>query len=100
MKNFCLRLMTLVVGSSTILGTVSTAIAFPAKPGQSIEYAGLFRTLNVIEDVDDALDGNFGQIDPVRNVTENIEDGLDDVNDTIYDVTHINPIEPFTDVDD
>jgi hypothetical protein len=66
----------------------------------SVEVAGLFRLIDIAEDVDDILDGNLGQVDPIRNATEQIGDALDDVNDTIYDITHINIIEPFTSIDD
>lgn len=67
---------------------------------QTVEVAGLFRAIDIAEDVDDILDGDIGQVDPIRNVTEDVGDALDDVNDTIYDVTHINIYEPFTDIDD
>ncbi|MGD1943511.1 MAG: hypothetical protein ACFB0G_19630 [Leptolyngbyaceae cyanobacterium] len=66
----------------------------------SVPVAGLFHTLDVIEDVDDVLDGDFGDIDPVRDFTEDVEDAVDDVSDTIDDVTDFHIYEPFTDVDD
>lgn len=62
--------------------------------------ASLFDTIDLIEDVDDALDGDFLDIDPLRNVTEGIEDVVDDVTDTYNDVTDFRIWEPFTGVDD
>lgn len=71
-----------------------------ATPMHDEQVAGLFQIIDIAEDVDDLLDGDIGQIDPIRKVTERVGDALDDVNDTIYDVTHINIYEPFTDIDD
>jgi hypothetical protein len=84
---------------------VAFGIALPAiapRPVQAepVMLAGLFRAIDIAEDVDDALDGDFGQIDPVREVTESVGDAADDVGDTIYDATHFNLYEPFTDIDD
>ncbi|MGF1571035.1 MAG: hypothetical protein ACFCVD_23660 [Nodosilinea sp.] len=84
--------------SPAVAATLGVASSNPNP--QPARLAELFQILDVAEDIDDVLDGDFGQVDPVRNVTESIEDGLDDVNDTITDVTHINIIEPFTKVDD
>ncbi|NEQ43960.1 MAG: hypothetical protein F6K00_10540 [Leptolyngbya sp. SIOISBB] len=62
--------------------------------------ASLFDTIDLIEDVDDALDGDFLDIDPFRDVTEGVEDVVDDVTDTYNDVTDFRIWEPFTGVDD
>jgi hypothetical protein len=78
----------------------ATTISPVASLDPSVEVAGLFDVIRIAEDVDDLIDGDIGQIGVVRNVTESIEDAVDDVNDTIYDVTHINILEPFTSVDD
>lgn len=94
----------------SLLAVGAIALSFPVQaatpssvtpePSQPVEVAGLFDLIDLAEDVDDLIDGDIGQIDAVRNVTEGIENGFDDVNDTIYDVTHINILEPFTSVDD
>ena len=62
--------------------------------------ADLFDTIDLIEDVDDALDGDFLDIDPLRDVTEGVEDVVDDVTDTYNDVTDFRIWEPFTDIDE
>lgn len=99
--------------SATLLGTAiassvppilapARAVVLPAptlSPAH-LETAGLFHTIDILEDVDDALDGDFGDIDPIRDVTESVEDVVDDVTDTYNDVTNIRIWEPFTDVDD
>jgi hypothetical protein len=82
------------------VGAVLPALAPLPAQAEPVLLAGLFRAIDIAEDVDDVLDGDFGQIDPVREVTEDIVDAVDDVNDTIYDVTHINLYEPFTGIDD
>jgi hypothetical protein len=95
---------TLATVSTTLsLGLPAVATFMPspqAASAQPIPVAGLFRAIDIAEDIDDILDGDIGQVDPIRNVTEDIGDALDDVNDTLYDVTHINLYEPFTDIDD
>lgn len=92
-----------MIGTLLSPGLPTTAATLPSSQTPlvpSTQFAGLWHTIDVLEDVDDVVNGNFGQVDPVREVTESVGDALDDVNDTIYDVTHINPIEPFTQVDD
>ncbi|WOD37020.1 hypothetical protein [Nodosilinea sp. E11] len=79
---------------------VGGAIAPPAPDSTHHHLAGLFHTLDVIEDVDDVVDGDFGEIDPVRNVTEGVGDAVDDISDTYNDVTDFRIWEPFTDIDD
>jgi hypothetical protein len=99
--NFLITLAT--VSTSAGLGLPAVAATMPspqASSAQPVEVAGLFRVIDIAEDVDDVLDGDFGQVDPIREVTEDVGDALDDVNDTIYDVTHINIYEPFTEIDD
>ena len=89
--------------SAIALGLPAQAMTTPAvepPSAQPVEVAGLFQLIDLAEDIDDLIDGDIGQIDAVRNVTESIEDAFDDVNDTIYDVTHINILEPFTRIDD
>jgi hypothetical protein len=86
--------------SLSLSAAASTVPASQSSSAQAVEVAGLFRLIDIAEDVDDILDGDIGQVDPIRNVTEQIGDALDDVNDTIYDVTHINLLEPFTSIDD
>ena len=91
------------VGTATSLGlpaVAATMLSPQASSAQPIRVAGLFRAIDIAEDVDDVLDGDIGQVDPIREVTEDVSDALDDVNDTIYDVTHINIYEPFTEIDD
>lgn len=91
------------VSAAASLGWPAMAATVPSPQSasaQSVEVAGLFRVIDIAEDVDDVLDGDIGQVDPIREVTEDIGDALDDVNDTIYDVTHINIYEPFTEIDD
>jgi hypothetical protein len=91
------------VSTATSLGLPVLAATMPssqASSAQPFEVAGLFRVIDIAEDVDDVLDGDIGQVDPIREVTEDVGDALDDVNDTIYDVTHINIYEPFTEIDD
>jgi hypothetical protein len=92
-----------VVGSA-IASTLPThaAIVPPApSPDNTHRYvAGLFHTLDIIEDVDDVIDGDFGDIDPIREVTEDVGDVVDDISDTYNDVTDIKIWEPFTDIDD
>ncbi len=91
----------MAVGTATSLGLPALATTLPSdQPTQAIELAGLFQVIDIAEDVDDLIDGDFGQIDPIREVTEDVGDALDDVNDTIYDVTHINIVEPFVEIDD
>jgi hypothetical protein len=99
--NFLITLAT--VSAATGLGLPAVAATMPspqASSAQPVEVAGLFRVIDIAEDVDDVLDGDIGQVDPIREVTEDVGDALDDVNDTIYDVTHINIYEPFTEIDD
>jgi hypothetical protein len=91
------------IGIAVSLGLPAVAVTLPspqASSAQPVEVAGLFQIIDIAEDVDDVLDGDFGQVDPIREVTEDVGDALDDVNDTIYDVTHINIYEPFTEIDD
>jgi hypothetical protein len=91
------------ISTATGLGLPAVAATLPspqASTARSVEVAGLFRAIDIAEDVDDVLDGDIGQVDPIREVTEDVGDALDDVNDTIYDVTHINIYEPFTEIDD
>ncbi len=98
---FVATLVTAGTAVSLGLPAVATTTPFPqGSSAQGIEVAGLFRAIDIAEDVDDVLDGDIGQVAPIRNVTEDVGDALDDVNDTIYDVTHINLYEPFTDIDD
>jgi len=92
-----------IISTATGLNLPAVGATLPpaqASPAQPVEVAGLFRAIDIAEDVDDVLDGDIGQVDPIRNVTEDVGDALDDVNDTIYDVTHINIYEPFTEIDD
>lgn len=98
--NFFATLAT--VNTAVSFGLPAVAVAMPVSPAsvQPVEVAGLFRVIDIAEDVDDLIDGDIGQIDPIRNVTGEVGDALDDVNDTLYDVTHINIYEPFTDIDD
>jgi hypothetical protein len=91
----------LAVGAVGVSLPAEAIIAPPhGQSTQPVELAGLFQVIDIAEDVDDLLDGDIGQIDPVREVTEDVGDALDDVNDTVYDVTHFNVYEPFTEVDD
>jgi hypothetical protein len=90
-------------GTTASIGLPAMATTIPSpqdSSAQPTEVAGLFRIIDIAEDVDDVLDGDFGQVDPIREVTEDIGDAMDDVNDTIYDATHIKIYEPFTDIDD
>ncbi len=55
-------------------------------PDQSgVLIAGLIRVLDVAEDVDDLAKGNIRGIDPVKNVTRDVEDAFDDTRDTVED---------------
>jgi len=101
----CLAMLIAASGSFGLPALATTTVSsqsYPAQPypAQTVELAGLFRAIDIAEDVDDALDGDFGQIDPVREVTEDVGNAMDDVNDTLYDVTHINIVEPFVEIDD
>jgi hypothetical protein len=103
MKFPTLFLSLIATGSAITAALPGLATSFPqpqTSPALPQQLAGLWRAIDIAEDVDDVLDGDFGQIDPVREVTEDVGDALDDVNDTLYDVTHINIYEPFTDIDD
>ncbi len=98
---FFATLITAGTAVSVGLPAMATRITSPqASSEQLVEVAGLFRIIDIAEDVDDILDGDIGQVDSIREVTEDIGDALDDVNDTIYDVTHIKIYEPFTNIDD
>lgn len=103
MKPLTFLITLATVGTATSLGLPAMAATLPSPQASSAEpmrMAGLFRVIDIAEDVDDVLDGDIGQVDPIREVTEDVGDALDDVNDTIYDVTHINIYEPFTEIDD
>jgi hypothetical protein len=92
-----------VVGALASLGCpalATTTGSSPSQPSEQMTLAGLFRVIDIAEDVEDVVSGDFGQIDPVREVTEDVGNAMDDVNDTIYDVTHINIVEPFVEIDD
>lgn len=78
----------------------TTTNSSQSQPSEPVKLAGLFRAIDIAEDVEDVVSGDFGQIDPVREVTEEVGNAMDDVNDTIYDVTHINIVEPFVEIDD
>lgn len=96
-------LMVCIVGGAIALTAPALAAISPQPDTASIpghQRADLFHTLDVIEDVDDLLDGDIGDIDPIRDFTEDIEGAVDDVNDTIEDITDIDIYEPFTDIDD
>jgi hypothetical protein len=87
-----------------LAGTIATTLAMPtvsyaALPTQSpveatkdpsgirseIQVAGLFRVLDVAEDIDDLAKGNIGGIDPIKEVTRDVEDAFDDTRDEIDD---------------
>jgi hypothetical protein len=50
-----------------------------------VQMAGLFRVLDVAEDVDDLAKGNIGGIDPIKRVTRDVEDAMDDTRDSVQD---------------
>ena len=61
-----------------------------ANPTQSrfrdgVQVAGLFRILDVAEDIDDLAKGNIRGIDPIKEVTRDVEDALDDTRDSVKD---------------
>ena len=89
-----------VLTSLSCPALATTTDSSPSQPSEQVKLAGLFRAIDIAEDVEDVVSGDFGQIDPVREVTEEVGDAMDDVNDTIYDVTHINIVEPFVEIDD
>jgi hypothetical protein len=73
-------------GALMVPATAATCSATSMPPNPAgIQVAGLFRVLDIAEDVDDLIDGDIGKIDPIQNVTRDIEDAFDDVGDEIED---------------
>jgi hypothetical protein len=50
-----------------------------------VQVAGLFRVLDVAEDIDDLAKGNIGGIDPIKQFNRDVEDAMDDTRDEIRD---------------
>jgi hypothetical protein len=87
----------MAVGIGVLLGTAIAPQTFAAQPSISpsssplpnTAVADLFKTLRIIEDVDDLLEGDYLEVSPIEDVLDPINDAIEAVDDTVDEVQDV-----------
>lgn len=92
-----LRLLNLIAAGTLGLGMAAIASPTvaaqshhsPTAPTATVEVADLFKTLRIIEDVDDLLEGDYLEVSPIEDVLDPINDAIEVVDNTVDEVQDI-----------